>query len=66
MTRKDLFQVIKIKGLKTFREIMDRVGVPGALGCELCKPLVGSILSTLYNVHVMQPEHHGSQDTNDR
>jgi len=66
MSRQELFQVIKIKKLREFRETMDRIGVPGSVGCELCKPAVASILSSLYNEHVMEPKHHGSQDTNDR
>ena len=46
---------------------MDAVGVnKEAIGCELCKPAVGSILSSLYNEHVMMPIHHQNQDTNDR
>jgi nitrite reductase (NAD(P)H) len=66
MSRIDLFQVVKIKRLRDFRTIMDTVGLPGSVGCELCKPAVASILSSLYNEHIMKPEHHGSQDTNDR
>lgn len=66
MNRQELFHVIKIKKLREFREVMDRIGTPGSIGCELCKPAVASILSSLYNEHVMKPQHHGSQDTNDR
>lgn len=62
----DLFQVVKIKRLRDFRSIMDTIGAKGSVGCEICKPAVASILSSLYNDHVMKPEHHGSQDTNDR
>ncbi|GFZ50204.1 Nitrite reductase [NAD(P)H] [Saitozyma sp. JCM 24511] len=66
MSRMDLFQVVKIKRLRDFRSIMDTIGAKGSVGCEICKPAVASILSSLYNDHVMKPEHHGSQDTNDR
>lgn len=37
-----------------------------SLGCEICKPTVGSILASLYNEHVMSRPHHDLQDTNDR
>lgn len=39
--------------------IMEAAGVhPNALGCEVCKPAVGSILSSLWNEHIMDPAHH--------
>ncbi|KAI0716158.1 nitrite reductase [Cerioporus squamosus] len=67
MSRADLFNVVKIKQLKTFTAIMETVGVkPDSVGCEVCKPAIGSILSSLWNEHVMNPAHHANQDTNDR
>ncbi|KAH9891345.1 nitrite reductase [Cubamyces lactineus] len=65
--RADLFNVVKVKKLKTMPDIMKAVGTnPSAIGCEICKPAVGSILSSLWNEHVMDPVHHSNQDTNDR
>ncbi|KAH9855728.1 nitrite reductase [Lenzites betulinus] len=67
MSRADLFNVVKIKKLKTMATIMEAAGTnPRALGCEICKPAVGSILSSLWNEHIMDPAHHANQDTNDR
>ena len=67
MSRVDLFSVIKIKKLTSFNEIMSVVGVGrDSQGCEICKPAMGSILSSLYNEFVMLPQHHGNQETNDR
>ncbi|WWC68372.1 nitrite reductase [NAD(P)H], large subunit [Kwoniella pini CBS 10737] len=66
MSRQDLFQIIKIKKLRDFHTINETVGTPGTVGCEICKPAVASILSSLYNEHVMKVEHHHNQDTNDR
>ena len=38
---------------------MAAVGVTSdSLGCEICKPAIGSILSSLWNEHIMKPEHH--------
>ena len=49
MSRTDLFGVIKIKGLRAFSEVMQEVGISkDSVGCELCKPAIGSILSSLY------------------
>ncbi|KAF7300645.1 NAD(P)H nitrite reductase [Mycena chlorophos] len=67
MSRADLFAVVRVKKLREFTEIMREVGKkPDALGCEICKPAIGSILSSLYNEHIMAPAHHQNQDTNDR
>lgn len=39
---------------------------PASLGCEVCRPAVGSILSSLYSEFIMQPSLRQTQDTNDR
>lgn len=39
---------------------------PDSLGCEVCKPAIGSILSSLFNPHLMDKPVHELQDTNDR
>ncbi|KAF8587207.1 nitrite reductase [Ramaria rubella] len=67
MSRSDLFNVVRIKKLQTLSEIMAMCGNnKNAVGCEICKPTIGSILSSLYNEHVMLPAHHQNQETNDR
>ncbi|KAF8137709.1 hypothetical protein EV363DRAFT_1318672 [Boletus edulis] len=67
MTRQELFTIIKLRKLKAFSEVIKSVGVkPDSLGCELCRPVVASILSSLYNELVMAPSHHANQDTNDK
>jgi nitrite reductase (NAD(P)H) len=48
MSRADLFNIIKVKKLRTLAQVMSAVGVDKeAIGCEICKPAVGSILSSL-------------------
>ncbi|KAF7350461.1 NAD(P)H nitrite reductase [Mycena venus] len=67
MSRADLFAVVRVKKLRDFTEIMNASGVDkDSLGCEICKPAIGSILSSLYNEHIMDAKHHQLQDTNDR
>jgi nitrite reductase (NAD(P)H) len=39
---------------------------PSSLGCEICKPAVGSILASLFNQHILDANLHSIQDTNDR
>lgn len=59
--------VVRIKKLSSFAEIMATCGVnKDAVGCEVCKPAIGSILSSLHNEHILNPVHHQNQDTNDR
>ena len=57
----------RIKHLEDFPSVIAAVGTkPDSLGCETCKPAVASILSSLYNEHIMKPIHHQNQDTNDK
>ena len=66
-SRADLFNIIYVKRLKTFPEVMKECGkVPDSLGCEACKPTIGSIFASLYNKHIMDKPLHGLQETNDR
>lgn len=66
-SRADLFHIIYVKKLKTFSEVMKECGKePESLGCEVCKPTLGSILASLYNQHVIDKPLHGLQDTNDK
>ncbi|KAI6019777.1 hypothetical protein F5J12DRAFT_904177 [Pisolithus orientalis] len=66
MSRQELFTVIKLRKLRTFPEVMQSAGAkPDSVGCELCRPAVASILSSMYNELVVAPSHHSNQDTND-
>lgn len=66
-SRADLYNIVAIKQLKTFPEVMKGAGKnPDSLGCELCKPAIGSILSSLFNPHVMDKGFNDLQDTNDK
>ncbi|KZN14837.1 nitrite reductase large subunit NirB [Marinomonas sp. TW1] len=63
-TRQDLYNLIKIEGIKSFAELLQKHGK--GHGCEICKPAVGSILASVWNDYVLKKEHIGLQDTNDR
>ncbi|KAI6829740.1 Nitrite reductase [Hortaea werneckii] len=66
-SRADLFNIIYVKRLQSFTEIMQLCGKePDSLGCEVCKPAIGSIIASLYNKHIVDSERRGLQDTNDR
>ncbi|OQN96468.1 Nitrite reductase [NAD(P)H] [Cryoendolithus antarcticus] len=66
-SRADLFNIIYVKKLQSFPEIMAAAGKdPNSSGCEACKPTVGSIIASLYNKHLLDDDRRGLQDTNDR
>ena len=66
-SRADLFNVIYVKKLKDFADVMKECGKePDSLGCEVCKPALASILASLYNQHILDKPLHGLQDTNDK
>lgn len=61
-TRQDLFQIVKLKEIKTFDDLLASHG--SGRGCEICKPAVASILASLWNDNILN--HAVLQDTNDR
>src|SRR5690606_8453317 len=63
MSRRQLFDAIRVAGLTTFSEVIERFG--GGRGCDVCKPTVASILSSLVGAHVLDGENATLQDTND-
>ena len=66
-SRQELYQIIKFKKLKDFTAVMQDTGRKAdSLGCEVCRPAVGSVISSLYNEWIMKPSLRQTQDTNDR
>ena len=63
-TRQELFEIVKVKRLKTFDDLLADCGTGS--GCEVCKPAVASILASLFNDTIVEPQHQTLQDTNDR
>ncbi|WP_049632475.1 nitrite reductase large subunit NirB [Cellvibrio sp. pealriver] len=62
-SRQELADIVRIKQIKTFDELLDQHG--HGLGCDICKPAVGSILAGFWNEFVLDKKHIGLQDTND-
>ncbi|KAF2713172.1 nitrite reductase [Pleomassaria siparia CBS 279.74] len=66
-SRADIFNIVYVKGLKEFSDVMKECGKePDSAGCEACKPTIGSIVSSLFNKHLLDDSRRGLQDTNDR
>ncbi|MBK0368550.1 nitrite reductase large subunit NirB [Flavobacterium agrisoli] len=61
-TRQELFDIVKINKLTNFYDVIDHHGTGD--GCEICKPVVASIFSSIYNDTANK--HTTTQDTNDR
>jgi nitrite reductase (NADH) large subunit len=64
LTRADLYAAVQVSGLRTFSEILGRFGT--GRGCDICKPVIASILASLYDEHVLAADRAALQDTNDR
>jgi nitrite reductase (NADH) large subunit len=62
-SRQEAADIIRVSKIKTFKDFLERHGT--GLGCEICKPTVGSILASYWNEHILEQQHLGLQDTND-
>ncbi|WP_337843490.1 nitrite reductase large subunit NirB [Rheinheimera sp.] len=62
-SRQELLHLVQVGQIKTFAELMRLYG--NGLGCDICKPAIGSILASCWNDYVLKSAHVGLQDTND-
>jgi len=62
-SRVELFDIVRVGGIKTFTDLIERHGT--GRGCDICKPVVASILASIGNGHVLDGEQAALQDTND-
>ncbi|MEM8763203.1 MAG: nitrite reductase large subunit NirB [Bacteroidota bacterium] len=60
--RQELYNIIQVKGYKTFDEVLDNHGK--GCGCEICKPVVASLMATIH-ADTANKEY-AIQDSNDR
>ncbi|WP_437884315.1 nitrite reductase large subunit NirB [Pseudomonas sp. LRF_L74] len=63
-TRQELYGIVRVEGIETFEELLASHG-KGHLGCDICKPAVGSILASCWNRPITDPKLVPLQDTND-
>jgi nitrite reductase (NADH) large subunit len=61
-TRQELYSLIKVKEIKTYNDLLNSHGTGD--GCETCKPLVASLLASIWNDQILKQA--AIQDTNDR
>jgi nitrite reductase (NADH) large subunit len=63
-SRQELLDLVKMNGIRTYNGALDHFGHGD--GCETCKPLVGSILASLWNENILEKDRATIQDSNDR
>jgi nitrite reductase (NADH) large subunit len=62
-SRTELFHIVKAEQIRNFDTLIAKHGC--GIGCEICKPAVGSILASVWNDYILQEDHLPLQDTND-
>jgi nitrite reductase (NADH) large subunit len=62
-SRAELFDIVRVTGVRTFSALVASHGT--GRGCDICKPVVASILASLGGGHVLAGESAALQDTND-
>ncbi len=62
-SRAELFSVISATSIRTFSELIERFGT--GKGCDICKPVVASILASTSSEHILDGEQASLQDSND-
>ncbi|MFS0886307.1 nitrite reductase large subunit NirB [Aeromicrobium sp. 179-A 4D2 NHS] len=61
--RSELYEVVALTGISSFSELIAQHG--RGSGCDICRPVAASILSSLGRGHVLDRENARLQDTND-
>ncbi|WP_431240078.1 nitrite reductase large subunit NirB [Mycolicibacterium aichiense] len=62
-SRAELFQIVASTGIRTFSALIAGYGT--GTGCDICKPVVASILASTSSDHILDDETAALQDTND-
>ncbi|MHA4896367.1 nitrite reductase large subunit NirB [Pedobacter sp. PWIIR3] len=63
-SRQELFDLIHIHEIKSYDAVLTELGHGD--GCEVCKPLVSSLLASLWNEMILKKGNDVAQDSNDR
>jgi nitrite reductase (NADH) large subunit len=63
-SRQELFDLIRFKEIRSFDDALDHYGHGD--GCEICKPVVASIMASLWNDMILEKGNDVAQDSNDR
>ncbi|MFB2596973.1 nitrite reductase large subunit NirB [Herbiconiux sp. P17] len=64
LSRSELFESVRVLGLRSADEVMQRFGA--GLGCDVCKPVIASVLASQTSGYILDDGAGPLQDTNDR
>ncbi|SDY38883.1 nitrite reductase large subunit NirB [Herbiconiux ginsengi] len=64
LSRSELFESVRVLGLRSADEVMRRFGT--GLGCDVCKPVIASVLASQTSGYILDDGAGPLQDTNDR
>lgn len=62
-SRQELYHIVRVEGVKSFGALLAKHG--RGHGCDICKPVVASVLASCWNEFVLKKEHASLQDSND-
>lgn len=62
-SRAELFEIVRATNTRTFSSLITKYGKGS--GCDICKPVVASILASTSSDHILDGEQASLQDTND-
>ncbi len=62
-SRQEIYHLVRVEHIKTWDELLARHG--RGLGCDICKPVAASVLASVWNEFVLQPQLAQLQDSND-
>ena len=62
-SRQELYHLVRVGELTTFSQVIEKHG--RGMGCDICKPTIGSILASCWNDYILKSDHAPLQDTND-
>ncbi|QSE83921.1 nitrite reductase large subunit NirB [Rhodococcus koreensis] len=62
-SRAELFEIVQATDTRTFSALISKYGTGS--GCDICKPVVASILASTDSDHILHRNQAGLQDTND-
>ena len=62
-SRSELFELVSATEIRTFSGLVERYG--RGRGCDICKPVVASILASTSSDHILDGEQASLQDSND-
>ncbi|HEY5843238.1 MAG TPA: nitrite reductase large subunit NirB [Mycobacterium sp.] len=62
-SRAELYEIVTATGTRTFSGLIERFGI--GTGCDICKPVVASILASTGSDHILDGEQAALQDSND-